>query len=123
MLDNCVFRPSSLLFENDEWEESDLHHGYNYEQTSESEEDEQSESEGEKSESEEGKNESEEKSNYSDLGSDDDVLKYYNMVKSNKSNDESLQNKINKLLNLKKKVETYEEKQKKILLNSVNDDD
>ncbi|CAD2083774.1 conserved Plasmodium protein, unknown function [Plasmodium vinckei brucechwatti] len=110
-------------FENDDWEESDLHHGYNYEQTSESEEDEQSESEGEKSESEEEKNESEEKSNYSDLGSDDDVLKYYNMVKSNKSNDESLQNKINKLLNLKKKVETYEEKQKKILLNSVNDDD
>ncbi|KEG00335.1 conserved Plasmodium protein, unknown function [Plasmodium vinckei vinckei] len=106
-------------FENDEGEESDLHHDYNYEETSESEEEEKSEEE----KSEEDKNKSEEKSNYSDLVSDDDVLKYYNMVKSSKSNDESLQNKINKLLNLKKKVETYEEKQKKILLNSVNDDD
>lgn len=53
----------------------------------------------------------------------DDVLKYYNIVKNNKINDEILQLQIQHLLNFNKKSETYEEKQKRVMLGYLNDDD
>ncbi|SCN21638.1 conserved Plasmodium protein, unknown function [Plasmodium berghei] len=129
MNDKLKNKKKNKQFEKDEWTELDLHHRYKYDQSSymdeeENESDEYNDkNEEEENESDEYNDKNEEESEYSNLGSDDDVLKYYNMVKSNKRNDENLQNKINKLLNPKKKIETYEEKQKNILLNSVNDDD
>ncbi|SOV74640.1 conserved Plasmodium protein, unknown function [Plasmodium sp. gorilla clade G3] len=53
----------------------------------------------------------------------DDVLKYYNIVKNNKINDQILQLQIEHLLNFNKKSETYEEKQKRVMLGYLNDDD
>ncbi|GAW81922.1 hypothetical protein, conserved [Plasmodium gonderi] len=54
---------------------------------------------------------------------EEDVMKYYSVVKSNKMNDENLEKKIDKLLNFNKKIETYEEKKKKLILGSMNDDE
>ncbi|KMZ98584.1 hypothetical protein PVNG_04276 [Plasmodium vivax North Korean] len=53
---------------------------------------------------------------------DEDVMKYYAVVKSNKMNDQILQREIDHLLNFSSKVETYEEKQKKLLWGSANDE-
>ncbi|ANQ09357.1 Uncharacterized protein PCOAH_00035940 [Plasmodium coatneyi] len=54
---------------------------------------------------------------------DEEVMKYYSLVKSNKMNDDILQSQIDHLLNFNNKVETYEEKQKKLFLGSANDEE
>ncbi|SBS87376.1 hypothetical protein, conserved [Plasmodium malariae] len=54
-----------------------------------------------------------------DKDDNEDVLKYYAVVKNDKMNDENLQNQIDSLLNFNKKSETYEEREKNLSLGSL----
>ncbi|CAA9989228.1 conserved Plasmodium protein, unknown function [Plasmodium knowlesi strain H] len=54
---------------------------------------------------------------------DEEVMKYYSVVKSNKMNDDILQSQIDQLLNFNNRIETYEEKQKRLFLGSTNDEE
>ncbi|KJP88963.1 hypothetical protein AK88_01457 [Plasmodium fragile] len=53
---------------------------------------------------------------------DEEVMKYYSVVKGNKMNEDVLQNQIDHLLNFNNQIETYEEKQRRLFLGSANDE-